>query len=225
MKFICKKTAVVSSTIAFAILSLAQPANAITFDWQFTNDDGNFGNPTDVVAGFVEFNDADVFPNATNVAATNLQITSVTGLNSTSTPFFGDGLIELNQNLVSISGTDISRTNSFDFDATSNILINRNTSLEGVDFHFQNSTFPGGGVEFAEVLTLTDYDGAAIRDVTVDGNVEELRVVDFDSSSLTFTQQASTSIPFEFSPTLGLLVVGGVFVSSGYIKHRKAVIK
>ncbi len=209
MKFICNKIAGISSTIAFAILCLAQPANALIFNWQFTNDDpnfANFGNPTDVVAGFVEFNDADVFPNATNVTATNLQITSITGLSSTSTPFFGDGGIELNENL---SG---GVSNSFSFDSSSQIAASSFSfdALDALDFseRLDLSIENGEGFSFIE-------DG---RDLTLMGTNEF-------SSSLTFTQQASGSVPFEFSPTLGLLLVGGVFASSRYIKYRKTFIK
>ncbi len=216
MKFICNKIAGISSTIAFAILSLVQPANALIFNWQFTNEDGDFGNSTDVVAGFVEFNDADVFPNATGVAAINLQITSVTGLNSTSSPFFGDGAIELNQNLIPFSAGG---ANSFDFNSSSQIVPT-------------SSSYVGGdndGSRFEELILydnnntigltiLRDFDFDRIENQSID-----LR--DQDSSSLTFTQQASASVPFEFSPTLGLLVVGGVFISSSYIKYRKTLIK
>ena len=212
MKFICNKIAGISSTIAFAILCLAQPANALIFNWQFTNEDGTFGSPTDIVAGEVEFDDADVFSGATGVAATRFEITSVTGLNSSSAPLFGDGAIELNTNLITDPGILVLR-NNFDFDENG----------------FEDFEFAAGGDLISEEIQIyyEILEGGAIISGTSflkdDLNLDDYE--DIDSSTLSFSQQGSASVPFEFSPTLGLLLVGGVFVSSGYIKHRKAVIK
>ncbi len=47
-------------------------------------------------------------------------------------------------------------------------------------------------------------------------------ISDSFSNTLQFTQQASTSVPFEFSPTTGLFLVGGIFGLKRYVKHRQA---
>ncbi len=49
-------------------------------------------------------------------------------------------------------------------------------------------------------------------------------LADFDSSSIQFTQQA-TPVPFEVSPTLGLLVVGSLFAGSRWRKRRNNSVK
>lgn len=195
----------------FASLSLAQSANAVIFNWQFTNEDGSFGISTDVVSGFVEFNDADVFPNATGVVATNLQISSVTGLPTGSDPFLGDGGMELNENLLLSGQLDVLIGNSVSFNASEEI-ISSNLDLRLLD--------DGGNRERLAVnLGANSFFNAR----TGPGSFPSYS--DSDSDTLTFTQQ-SVPVPFEVNPTLGLLLVGGVS-GTGYFKrkHSKSISK
>lgn len=111
------KSFLAAAVSTVGILTLSSPARAVIYDWQFTNENGNFGNPEVVVAGFVEFNDADVTPNAEGVPAIDLQITSVTNLPNEN-PFFGDGGIELDTTIV----PDY-RRNGFAFDDREEVLI------------------------------------------------------------------------------------------------------
>lgn len=190
------------------ILTLSQPASAVVYDWQFTNEDGSFGSSTDVVAGFVEFDDADVTPRAMNVAATNFQITSVT-FDPASSPFFGNGFIELNENLV--GGSTV---NSFDFNTNEEISLFRFRVVLG-DEGFNPATLEGGAVEFFELDELGGGLGLFRAERTALNYV-----ADFDLSTLV-TLETTTSVPFEFSPTLGLVLAGGFFAGSRLLKHRK----
>ena len=190
-----------------------QPASAIIFDWQFTNENGNVGSSTDVVSGWVEFKDAEVFPNATNVAATNLQITSVTGLPTGSDPFLGDGGLELNQNLLSSSQIDIVNGNSVSFNS-SGAIIRSDLDLRLLD---DNSN-----TERLSLRLVESIETSFLNAQSPPSNPFPV-YMDLDSSTLTFTRQ-SASVPFEFSPTLGLLVVGGFWLGSRYLKHRQALL-
>ncbi len=182
-------------------------ANALTFNWQFTNENGNTGSPTDIIAGEVEFDDSQAVPNATNVPAIRFEITSVTGLTSISAPFFGDEGIELNEDLVGAAFQ-----NSFSFNASGGVDV--------TNARFRFSELDQGSVQ--ERLALTNNMGQSFLE-EFGGSSLEFR--DSDSSTLSFTQQAATPVPFEISPNLGLLILGGIFVSSRCIKHHKTVIK
>lgn len=194
MKNISKSLRIITTiSLGIASLSITQnPANALIFDWQFINEDGTIGNPTDIIAGEVEFNDADVFPNAINVAATRLEITSVTGLNSSSAPFFGDGGVELNTNLVPFSSF-----NSYSFNASEEISSTTARSIAGGE---QLQLITGAPSQLADFIDVVAYQ-------------------DSDSSTLSFTQQASIPVPFEVDATLGLLLVGGIS-GVGYFKRK-----
>ena len=50
MKKIPKSLWVTTATVA-TFSFLAQPASALIFDWQFTNENGNVGSSTDIVSG------------------------------------------------------------------------------------------------------------------------------------------------------------------------------
>ena len=199
-----KISSLFAATATLSTLLTALPAKAIIYDWQFTNEDGDFGNPTDIVKGFVEFNDADVFAGATNVKAINFQINSVTELNETSAPFFGDGGIEINSNLLNLELGEY--INSFYFDAEEEIILNGNNSSYRA-FGRDNES---GWEEFAfspSVIYFLQQNQTSFRDN--------------DSSSLQFTRQ-SASVPFEFSPTTEFFLVSGIFGFKRYFKHRQA---
>ncbi len=192
----------------FAPLFLAQSASAITFDWQFTNVSGNFGTPTDIVAGEVEFLDSEAIPNATGVAATRLEITSVTNADSTTAPFFGDGLIELNQDLVNSPLNLFSITNSFSFNASAEISdanffveFRRNVSSEFEKFKLENF--------FREEVFLED------QTVTISPTPVNFADNNSGASSLSFSLQqqnpSPTPVPFGVIPDTGLGILAGIW--------------
>lgn len=94
-------------TICLAVFFLttqSTPAVNLTssYDWQFTNESGSAGSPTDLIRGEVIFEHDGSLPFPKEIRPTSFRITSITGLNSSSRPFFGDGEIELNTNLVNV---------------------------------------------------------------------------------------------------------------------------
>ena len=202
------KNILLGAATVFASFNFAQPASAFVFNWQFTNEDGLYGNSTDIVAGEVEFDDAQAVPGASNVAATRFEITGVTGLTSTSAPLFGDGGIELDTNLVTSATDRYVDRNIWFFDSDGDISY--------ADFGVVSNNVTGSseilrvrsiGVNTESTLVALDDGGKAYADS--------------DSSTVSFSQQTATSVPFKSSPTFGLLIVGGVYASCRYIKHKK----
>ena len=182
------------------ILTLSSPASAVIYDWQFINENGSFTTTTppnqDIVAGFVEFNDADVASG--RASAIDFQITSVTNLPNGSDPFLNDGGIELNQNLIPVS-----RINIWSF------------SGGEVRAAFRADAFDNSG-DSEDILLEW-------KDISFWGNFgvsEDSMFIERDSSTLTFKVQDSASVPFEFSPTLGLVLAGSFFAGSRWLKHR-----
>ena len=222
----------IGATATFATLLTTFPAKAIIYDWQFTNDDGSYGTNNEIVRGEVEFLDADVFPNANNVSATSLTITGVDNL-SDPNPFFGDGGIELNTNLIGSSNVT---NNSFSFDGLRDIATYsfeaETIRDEGVFIEFSRDTetlsLSNSGmsltnsdrecVDFA-VGFASSFDECNAFFGSTDNTVA---MSDSDVSSVSFQQPTSASVPFEFSPTVGLFLVGGVFGGKRYLKHRQA---
>lgn len=206
------------------ILTLSQPASAVVYNWQFTNENGNLDSPTDVVRGFVEFDDANVSPNATNVQATSFQITEVTDVNSSGSPgrFFGNGFgLELGVDFPIISvgpGADPARS-SFSFDSNSEIV----GSELFVDFIRERE---GGIFRDRERISLRKNAPPDLRSFINAGTAQggssigSFSYQDNDSNTLTFSS-ASASVPFEFSPTLGIVLAGGFFAGSRFLKRRQ----
>lgn len=204
-----KRITLISSIFSVGILVIAESASAVIYQWSFTNENGNVGNTSDTVSGFVEFS-ATSFGNLADqmmLNAIDLQITEVTidGTPSTGTPFFGDGGVELNKNLV--SNSDIFNfENLWSFDSSSNISQVNFVSIDSVP----NETFE---LSLSSLSQLTT------------GNTPALSLNDSDSSSIIFDQQASTPVPFELDATLGILVVGGIVTGSSLLKRRQNVTK
>lgn len=181
-----------------ATFSNLQAANAIIFDWTFTNVDGNTGNTSDVVSGEVEFDDLLAVPNADDIPATRLEITNVTnGSLDLTSRLFGDGNIELNTNLVTNPG--IAFVNNWDLDSSGNI-INSGTSFQTI---------------LAEETLQLSSVFSFLRDITGTNLFYQDNGV-----TLNYSLQSATPVPFEISPNLGLLILGGVFVSSKLIKQK-----
>ena len=202
------KSLLIAAASTAGILTLSTPASAVIFDWEFTNTNGSFTTTTpanqDIVRGFVEFNDADVASGT--ASAIDLQITSVTNLPNGSDPFFGDGGIELNTNLALSPSPS---QNSFDFNGQGDI-----TSYE-FDLRTSDNNF------VIEQLILRQSTNVR-RIINTDEFSFTNTISSSNSSTLTF-QEASASVPFEFSPTLGLFLVGSIFAGRSYIKRRQAL--
>lgn len=213
MKKAFRNSFLVVSSIATGMLTLlAQPANALVFNFSFTNEDGNIGtvgpDPTGaVVSGFVEFDSFATFADIANqsgVAADNVQITSVTGFTATTAPLFGDGGIELG---VDFAGNF--NVNSFSFDGSGDV------SVADLRFSVQD------GLGNFESLFLRDT--FALLSNNDPSNPPISRINDANSSTLVFTQDsASAAVPFGFSPTLGLFLVGSLVTGKSYLKRRQA---
>lgn len=202
----------VSLSFSAFFLIVQNSANAIVFDWQFNGEGGNSNvNLTGTVSGTVEFQDSSFIANQT-VSATNLMITNAGDI--TGSPFFGSGYTELNTNLVSLSGSAYKYTNSFTVNSSAN-------GFDNLDF------------DMLIVLAGTRIERFALSTVQAGGNAERsflhnyvystgtsTSFNDSDSSTLSFTPQVITAaVPFEFSPTLGLLLVGSIS-SISYFRRK-----
>ena len=195
---------VVSSTLLTTGILFTQPANAVIYNWSWTNDTGSIGQASDTISGFVEFSAASFgdLAGLSDVQPINFQITSllINGVPLTGSPFLGNGDIELNSNLVGdpnllvFPGFD-----GFDFDGSSNILSTSNffrADLSNSDerFNLSNTFFQ-----------------------TNDGGFN-----DFESDfPPVYTQGTSTPVPFELDATLGILVVGSIVIGSRKLKRRR----
>ena len=191
-----------------AVFSLGQSASANTYDWTFTNQDGTGEFINYRVSGFVVFDNGITLSSQNNVSAVDLQITEITNdVNNITVPFFGDGGIELNTNL--IGGGTLS-SNQFDFNASSEIIASQFVS-EYIDNNSDTETLRLDSGSLTELENLTP--GLRGGGITVE-------LSDNDADSLVFTGQAA-SVPFEFSPTWGIFLVGSVFGFARYQKYRQ----
>ena len=197
------------------MVSFDYPANAVTYNWEFINEDGNLGNFTDVVSGFVEF-DATSFDDLKNqifVPAIDFQITNVTGLTNMSAPLFGDGGIELNTNLVT---DDLNLIyNGFSFDENGDIL--KNNFMTG--FLVTSRDFPtiSGSTEFFGFGVSLDNSNINTFLGFSNSDDEQFDYVDIDSNTLKF-EKVEVSVN-EFSPTWTLIIVGGIFTYQRFLKR------
>ena len=188
---------------AAGILTLAQPASAFIYDWRFTNEDGTSGSTTDIISGIVEFNDADVFPGATDVDPINFQVNNIPGFPNGISPIIpNENLLDFPRDgiaALSFPGKNPPDVGDFDFD--SNLMLGDFSLL----FVIRDDSFRTGLVNFTSSASQLDVGGLSFRDN--------------DSSSVIF-QEASASVPFEFSPTLGLVLAGSFFAGSRVLKRR-----
>ena len=200
------KSFLFAAASTLGVLTLAHPASAITYSFEVGNDDGTFGDGSEVASFFIEFDPATVVPNATNVAATNVQVTGITNL-STPNPFFGDGGLELNQNLVPLAAF-----NSFSFGATTDNIFGFNFLASSVDTGGNTEEFDTLGNGSFVFQFLSEGDG-----FSTDGRNG---IVDVDFTPATAIVP-STAVPFEFSPGMGLVLAGGFMAGSRLLKQRQ----
>ena len=78
----------------------------------------------------------------------------------------------------------------------------------------------GSGTESVNINTTGLTAGNYYLQITLNENVNS------NSSAAGFNQitleNPSVSVPFEFSPSLGLMIMGGIFITTRYAKSRKA---
>ena len=200
------KSFLFAAASTLGVLTLAHPASAITYSFEVGNDDGTFGDGSEVASFFIEFDPATVVPNATGVSATNVQVTGITNL-STPNPFFGDGGLELNQNLVPFASI-----NSFGFGASTDNIASFDFLANSADTGGNNEEFDTFGTTSFVFQFLSEGDG-----FSTDGRNG---IVDVDFTPATAIVP-STAVPFDFSPGMGLVLAWGFFASSRMLKQRQ----
>jgi hypothetical protein len=192
-----RKIALVIGIAASTTLVALQPANAVLENtFEFT--DIVTG---DTITGEVTFNSLNSGDSATDVTADSVIITDIPASLSSLESTWGDsGGFQVNQNLLTVSGVSIAE-NSFDI----TLGIVEDASFE--DASFSVTVSDGVGLEIANLFAggetwLQDHGG---NGTITDG--DDTYGIGFD---LQFSA-ASASVPFEFSPSLGLIMVMGAF--------------
>ena len=148
------------------------------YDWQFTNENGNTGSSTDLIQGEVifEFDDSQTSPQKINISS--FKITNITNLNSSSIPYFGDGEIELNTNLVNVGFGNIFAAEFDSNGGLQSLFINFSETEEFFYLSFASSLIPSE-------VSLEDWsDGSLYKDS--------------DASSFQIYERVS-SVPWSFS--------------------------
>ena len=192
------------------VFALTQPAKAVLFNtFEFTDENG-YGAvgrvPGETVTGTITFNGLNPGDSATGVAADSVVVDSIPNWYNA----WGDATdMQVGINLVPFINGE-------------NIL----GATEINSFNVNNGTIATGESDFIaglndEALALAAYDPDSGVQSFISADNASSAAWDADSSSLSFSQ-TSASVPFEFSPTLGLFLVGGLFGISRYAKSRKA---
>lgn len=182
------------------LFAITQPAKAVLVNTFSFDDLGGFGTgrvPGGTVTGTITFNSLNPGDSATGVAADSLVVDSIPSwIDST----WGDaGGMSTGINITSLTGDDL---NLNFFDVTNGTIDSSTFIVRYVDNEFI-------GLVSNNFSEIGDFSPALSY------------VFDQNSTSLTFSGQ-SAAVPFEFSPTLGLLMLGGAFGVSRYAKRRKA---
>lgn len=188
------KYCLVAAASTLGMLTLTQPAQALTFRFSFSNVSG-----TEVggfVEGFIEYDPLLAVPDATNVPAIDFQVTDSNLTNYLA----GNGGIEVGVNLISTFGAANNVTNFDGAGAIDDFFLTVNTGTETIDF--------GRGAPTG--FTLSSF-------ATSDSFTNT--IVDINSTTLVVTQ--ATAVPFEFSPGMGLVLAGGFLAGSRVLKQRK----
>ncbi len=214
------KSAAIACVATGAILAATTPANALAkYTFEFQDVDGNSANDHssssgEFVKGEITFD--NLTPGSIIDGFYNADTIVVTEIPSTMESIWGDSEgLKLNANLLGLAGT--SNTNNNFRIINEDILV--------ADLRIEHS------LERETIALTVDnfegvYDGPSeiiAEGLDEFGGILTLNAGDTDSSSLTFAAAStSAAVPFEFSPSLGLLLVGGVFGINRYLKSRQA---
>ena len=226
-------------TAAVSLLLAATSSHALSVNLapdQFTS---TLGEADDVVGNHPI--DEATAPDGFGGAFTNDFL--LLGSPTTATTIRGDGFNDSN------SGAQSSLFSITSDDITDGIVVNFNWAFNGDSpgfagldqDNFSISLIKSDSSAFASVLTSAATAGYGSGSESVTINTGTLTAGDYrlqinlneNSSGLgTFSTAAgfnqitlenpSVSVPFEFSPSLGLIIMGGIFVTTHYAKSRKA---
>ena len=209
----CVKIAAISVATVF---SLTQPAKAVLFN-TFTYDNDNGTTTGGSVTGSIGFNSLNPGDSASGVAADSLTIDSVPSfLEANFDDAFGFQLGEnilTSPDLVNLSGNSWN-INSGVVEVPTGNIFNANTNNSASTDNYERVFFNNSS-SFNNLVNANDDSFTGTESINY--------ARDFTSpNSLVFTPETSSaSVPFEFSPTLGLLLMGGMFGISRYAKSRK----
>lgn len=187
------KIIVISISLLTTIGVTAKEAKALDFNFSFTDDSNDFSFEATYVSGTVSGVIRGLEDNQANQAPTSVEILSFPG------GLLGDletSLIASDWELVLGSGFTVN-----------------NGAITAADWVAQQSDDGSGDdvdqirINFQSINSLT-FDSLS----TLTGNSDSFAGVTFSS--------ASASVPFEFSPSLGLVAVGSIFGLSRLRKHR-----
>lgn len=193
------------------VFALTQPAKAVLVNtFQFTDKDGSGTGrvPGGIVTGTITFNSLNPGDTVTGVAADSVVVDSIPSWFSSSAWNDSTGMA-IGVNLTS--------------------FINGESSFAETE---RNSFDIVGGIIQIPASEFVAQDGTETAWLVVSSNTSNNNSFMYDSTDFKFTRDvngssfvfsgASTSVPFEFSPTLGLFLVGSLFGVSRYAKSRKA---
>lgn len=204
------KIAIGFGVAAASLLTATQPASALlinTFEFTDAFGSGSGRIPNQKVKGYIEFDNLNPGDSAINQQASSIVITEVPdhlvasftdgnnfelGINLYSLPNIGT----YSNDLWDITNGVISRTDDFDI----------NLDASGNSGSYLDIDFNGGG-------GWTTY-------LTDDGFTNSAQCDGLSNCNYVFTDASAAAVPFEFSPTLGFLAVGGIF---GISRLRKNI--
>ncbi|VEP18476.1 exported hypothetical protein [Hyella patelloides LEGE 07179] len=200
------KVAAVFGVATATTFSVTQPAKAILVNtFEFTDEDGlGTGRvPGEKVTGTITFDSLNPGDSATGVAADSVIVTEI--------PDWLDSLVTINEGDEFVTSPFVDNAQYVNnFNIASGTIVDAEfrawTSTSSADPLLQvcNTSVSICGFDFLGETSPSQF------------------ARDEDFSSLTFSV-SSSSVPFEFSPSLGLLLMGGVFGMARYAKSRKAI--
>lgn len=200
-----KNILVGAGAVAITTLSFIQSASAVVFSFSF-EDNGGGTIANGVVTGEVEFDDVIVTSTYTGSASPiRLEIFSATEpLGS----LINDAdAFQLNENIASLDPDGY-------FEFSNGDIINANFIIDfGENGQIESLQFSN------DAAILYDYDeGSGITN----GDIRNSFIDPNSFYTENFQKDSTTSVPFEFSPSLGIIVIGLIFGINRYIKYRKA---
>lgn len=214
MKKILKVLGLVTAMVTATCLA-GQPASALAkYTFEFQDQDGtdsSSGNPGEFVKGEIEFSSLEFGSIIDGTyTADSLVLTEIPSFLEAS---FGDNsLLDVGVNLIPFT---ISGGNNFIL--TSEQIV----GIDGASASMIYQSCGGGGCE--QVKLGTDTRSSYVLDTIFGPPRIDERAYDDNSSTLTFAASNSVAVPFEFSPSLGLIMMVGAFVGLRY--YRKLKIK
>ncbi len=213
------------------ILASAAPANAIIF--QTFTDRTDWVNALTATPSLEDFNSfaSDTSFGGSSITAGSLTLSS----NANSSSEARIDVIPYGSSATGIDGTPMLRASGLD--TGENITVGLPSAFSGFGFDYENHD--GGSdalivsIDSENVITLPGSSGTKgfVGIIATDGSFSDVVFQGGGSNGGIFNaidnvewgNAASTPVPFEASPTLGLLAVGGIF-GVNYLRKRRAAI-